>query len=380
MNARVICVLICFGVFNTVVAQSIYNSTSIFIPGSTTIYASDVNNDGYILNNGTIETTGNWNNGNVYQGLGTVSLTGTNQLINNSGQSIHQLLISGGGIKTLDSDLVIDGSIEFASGIINIDDRGDLLITDDANIEGGSASSFVDGPLSIQGTGLKFFPIGRGTSYYPVTLTNIQGVKPTTQLAAYANLPDVTTTENVDIDQRVYWKLKTIDGSYSGSPISAPVNIDVDEANRIVFVTADKFDHEFEVIETDNLTTSEGIKFATSKDPVTKSIFAIGSLPDKPVKPGYLSTTLSPNAANPDNRLVKMFGDDIQPDNFHFTVVNRWGNVVFASTSLNNMATHGWDGKTSGQILPAGAYPYHLSYVDRKGKESSTRGFIIIIH
>src|SRR4051812_26993798 len=86
---------------NVVGAQSLINSTSIFIPGSVTIHANNVENNGFIRNNGTIETTGNWKNKNVYQGQGTTAFTGNNQSIDNNGQDIHHLLISGGSSKSV---------------------------------------------------------------------------------------------------------------------------------------------------------------------------------------------------------------------------------------------------------------------------------------
>jgi hypothetical protein len=363
-----------------VAAQAIHNSTSIFVSNSTTIYCGDVDNNGLILNNGTIEITGNWANQQVYQGLGTIILSGANQSIDNNDQSVQDLLVIGVGTKTLTGNLMIDGSIELAAGIINVGDDDTLLVRNGAQVNGGSVVSFVEGALTVEGTGYKFFPIGRNGVYYPVSLTDIQGVDLTTHLAAFNNLPSVKTSTPVDIDPRVYWKRQTIKGGFVGSRVSAPVQLNTDDPDRIAFITGNSFQDEFGIVGSTGLQSLDGLTFAVSKDPIDKAIFAFGELPEKPAPPPYLSTTLSPNASNPDNRLIKLFSVDINSDNFHFVVVNRWGNTVFESRSLNDMSTNGWNGKSDGQLLPSGPYPYSLSYIDKTGSEQTTRGFVTILY
>jgi hypothetical protein len=380
MKGGSIHIVILVAASNVAAGQSIHNSTSIFIPPSITVYAGDLENTGFILNSGTIEATGNWNNQNVYQGLGTIVLSGASQMIDNNDQSIQNLLISGAGSKTLSGKLTIDGSIEFASGIVEVGDDDTLLVRKQADIEGGSSISFVDGALIIEGTGYKFFPIGRNGVYHPVSLNDIEGVNVATQLAAFNDMPLVRTTTPIDVDERVYWNRQTIKGSFFGSPISASANISIDDPAKIAFVTGNNFENEFTVLDNGGLQTSDAITFATSRTPVKDHIFALGALSDNPVAPAYLSTTLSPNASNPDNRLVRFFGADLTPGNFHFIVVNRWGNTVFECRSPDTMNREGWNGKDGGQLLPAGAYPYSLSYVDKVGKEQTKRGFITIIY
>lgn len=379
MRKTFIHIVMLVAVSKIVAAQAIHNSTSIFIPKSITVYSGDIDNNGLILNNGTIETTGNWNNQQVYQGLGTVVLSGGDQSIDNNDQPIQDLLIQGAGSKTLTGKLTIDGSIEFASGVVNVGDDDTLVVRVGATIEGGSATSYVEGALTVEGTGYKFFPIGRNGAYYPVSLTNIQGVNLTTQFAAFNDLPAVETSTPVEIDHRVYWKRVTVKGGYFGSPVSAPIEMNTDVPERVAFVTGNSFQEEFNIVGNNGLQLTDGRTFALSKDPIDESIFAFGELPEKPA-PTYFSTTLSPNASNPENRLIKMFGVDVAPDRFHFVVVNRWGNTVFESTSIIDMSNEGWNGRSGGQLLPSGPYPYSLSYVDNTGKEQITRGFITILY
>ena len=378
---RQTCGIIWFVIMSTTaVSQSIHNSSMLFVPKSVSIYSDDFENDGFVQNNGTIEVTGNWNNHQVYQGLGSIILSGTDQSISNNDQAIEDLLISGGGTKSVDGKLTINGSIQFAAGIVEVDSRDALLVRKDASIEGGSASSFVDGALAIEGTGYKFFPVGRGGSYYPVLLPDVRGMNPTTQITAHKDLPFVKTLSPVEVDQSVYWTLNTISGKFNGSRVAVGYHAETDEPERIVFVVADDVGDEFSIVDNDGFESSNGTDYITSNEVINQSIIAMGTLPEKPALPGYLSTTMSPNASNPDNRFIKVFGPDIRSDNFHFHVVNRWGNVIFESRSLADMTTEGWDGRHGGQLVPAGAYPYRLSYADRKGKAATVTGFITIIY
>jgi gliding motility-associated-like protein len=109
-------------------------------------------------------------------------------------------------------------------------------------------------------------------------------------------------------------------------------------------------------------------------------MFTVATLPDEPMRPSYLSTTLSPNAANVINRAVRLQGADLVDNGFEFEVYNRWGNQLFRSTSLSYMSTTGWDGTQAGQLLPSGAYPYRAAYRDRTGKEIQQTGFITIVY
>ena len=109
------------------------------------------------------------------------------------------------------------------------------------------------------------------------------------------------------------------------------------------------------------------------------NIIALAELAGEPPREFYFSTTLSPHASNPENRSVKIFGDNVTARNFRFQVFNRWGLVVYESSSVTAMTSQGWDGKHNGNILPSGVYPYSLTYVGTTGKAVKRTGFITII-
>jgi len=65
-----------------------------------------------------------------------------------------------------------------------------------------------------------------------------------------------------------------------------------------------------------------------------------------------------PNAFNPTgyNTIFKPIGEVGEPQTYQFAIYNRWGQLVFQTTDVNQ----GWDGKFNGEFVPAGAYVYYL--------------------
>lgn len=360
----------------SVFSQDVHNGTSMFIPNGITLHFDDLDNHGFIQNNGTMEMRGDWLNQGVYQGLGTIILSGVDQQFNNNSQAVQSMLIDGGGKKTIEGKLIINSSLDLASGMVKVDSRDTLLIREAATVEGGSESSFVEGALITEGTGFKFFPVGWNGTYHPITLTDVRGLNPVLQVAAFEHLPVISTSRNIEVERSVYWTQQAINGSYDGSPVMLSFGIlDVDPED-LAFVAGENFEERFDVIEN----TGTENNAVLSEVPIAQSIIAFGTLPPEPVMPGYLSTTLSPNAHDPDNRLIKLFGNGVSDTNFSFRVFNRFGSLLFESTSLSMMASDGWDGKFNGQFLSAGAYPYKLSYVDSDGREGNRTGFITVIY
>ena len=82
----------------------------------------------------------------------------------------------------------------------------------------------------------------------------------------------------------------------------------------------------------------------------------------------YVPNVFSPNATNPENQTLKMYGFGVSDDDFIFTVYNRWGEKVYEQTSFTQAITVGWTGeyKNSGEQLDMGVYTYivRARYVD----------------
>lgn len=58
----------------------------------------------------------------------------------------------------------------------------------------------------------------------------------------------------------------------------------------------------------------------------------------------YVPNVFNPSASNPENRVVKVYGNDISNDNFFFRIVNRWGNTMYETSSFDEANSQGWDG------------------------------------
>jgi gliding motility-associated-like protein len=76
----------------------------------------------------------------------------------------------------------------------------------------------------------------------------------------------------------------------------------------------------------------------------------------------------APNAFTPDgdgkNEMFFLYGNDIDPSEFELQVFNRWGELIFSSSSLSS----GWDGAYKGQKCPNDVYVWKV-----KAKSLTTR-------
>jgi gliding motility-associated-like protein len=373
-------VIILSFVYSTAWCQTLHNNTSIFISKATSVYVSDVSNNGFIMNNGSMHVSGDWANTHIYQGNGTIALEGTDQFVDNNDQSIEDMIVDGGGRKTIRSEIGISGTLHLHNGILQTGSNGTLSISSRADIQGGSSISFVNGPLVSRGTGYRFFPIGVNQRYYPVWFTNIRGIDPVIEVEVLDEKSTIQTTVPVEMTSPVLWTRKVIDGRFQGSEITAVIPSVPQDESRVVFIEGDDTSEQFTIVENDRLFSEGGQDVASSKEMITKGMFTIGTLPEEPARPAFLSTTLSANASDVVNRVIKMQGVDLVDDGFFFEVYNRWGNQLFETSSLNYMSGTGWDGKQNGQQLPAGAYPYRVVYRDRTGGETQQTGFITIVY
>lgn len=65
----------------------------------------------------------------------------------------------------------------------------------------------------------------------------------------------------------------------------------------------------------------------------------------------------------------------VQPDMLFWGVYNKWGEVVFATKSLNG----GWDGTFKSQPQTPGTYFYFSIYETKDGKLMDSKGSFLLI-
>lgn len=148
----------------------------------------------------------------------TVNYNGSgNQTVKNTGYS--NLIISGGGNKSLGGATTVSGTLTLTSGYLITTLSNSLTVTNTSAsaISGGSATSFIDGsvqwnlPTLASGTTYQF-PVGKGGTYLPFSLVN-----PTTTGASSAKVEafssnsggsaDETTLQSINSTE--YWSLVT---------------------------------------------------------------------------------------------------------------------------------------------------------------------------
>jgi gliding motility-associated-like protein len=87
----------------------------------------------------------------------------------------------------------------------------------------------------------------------------------------------------------------------------------------------------------------------------------------------YVPNAFNPSSANPDNRVLRIYGYVIK--NLQFMVFNQWGEKVFET---NNQSV-GWDGNYKGKPLPSGVYIYVMKWTHLDGTVNENKGSISLI-
>jgi hypothetical protein len=121
-------------------------------------------------------------------GLPVLELNGTvNQNINITGTITNsvEVKVNNPAGATLQSALVLPYRLNLINGKITTSLTNILTLADNAVTAGASSVSFVEGPLRKVGDDNFIFPVGVGSIYAPVTITNVSG----------GNMSDIFTAE-----------------------------------------------------------------------------------------------------------------------------------------------------------------------------------------
>ena len=241
--------------------------------------------------------------------------------------------------------------------------------------------SFVEGPLIARGTGYKFMPIGKSGSYYPIELLNVSGIDPVVQVEAFDQQSSFRLEGYGRVLSNVYWKQTTLSGTYLGSPVTLGYNVPTGaEAVDIYQSPADS--ELFTAAGNTSVSSEVGYDKVATSQTLTGSLLLIGQ--PVIVEPGsekfYFPTSLSPDAANPDNRSIRVFGSQLTEDGFLFVVYNRWGQQLFESRSLEFMSKNGWSGQQqAGGAVASGVYPYLIKGKLKSGESMEQKGMISVV-
>jgi|GEM_PF-875479 len=351
--------------------------------GTLTVMGDAINSNGCILTNkGMLSLTGNWTNGGSYNGNGTLKLVGGPQTIthspNGGKQTIGTLVLDGQGEKRWINYTEILDTLVLQKGVITLGANAQIFLSDTVFIRGGSPASYVSGPLFHRGTeGKKFFPIGKEGAYLPVELDQVNGTKSVVVgMEAFLNNAGATLGKGTQwVSTGLHWRRTSLPGpgTFSGAFVTLHYGSQARVTDRKDLIMNDMI-----VAEASQLpgsyqsaggvaisgTASEGS--VTSKDPVTGSYFTVGTSDGKALPAAstmYIPNTFSPSAANPEEKVWKIYGSQLETEGFLLRIYNRWGNLIYENASLAELTQRGWDGRNpgTGKVESGGVYTYTVS-------------------
>ena len=333
------------------------------------VLGEGLRNRGTLTNRGTVRVLGDWINERTYV-AGAASevqlLDNEPQRVDQRGQSFHHLTIDGGGTKNVLSEARVTGTLTLTDGIIVPQPNAPLILEATASVAEGSEASYVAASMQYQGNGARHFPLGLNGDYLPLTLTDVAGALPTLRVRVVAPNPSATAGETVErITTTRHWEITPTEGTFTGSLAELTVTSDdaLDDLRGAIVVRSDQVGGVFTSLGQSSRTGDASRGSVTSELPVTQALVAIGltsefSIDDQVLVP----SAFSPDAPNPVNRVLKVYAAALLPELFSFRIVDRWGTLVYSTTSLSQAQDQGWDGRRPGDrsLAPPGVYQYYL--------------------
>ncbi|MFA7046623.1 MAG: gliding motility-associated C-terminal domain-containing protein [Bacteroidales bacterium] len=90
----------------------------------------------------------------------------------------------------------------------------------------------------------------------------------------------------------------------------------------------------------------------------------------------FIPNAFSPYNTDDINDYFHIYAENIDIDDFYFSIYNRWGQLLFHTTDPRFR----WDGKYNGDYLPQGIYTYKLIYRNAENNYKELNGSIFILH
>ena len=254
------------------------------------------------------------------------------------------------------------------------------------SVVGGSEISYIEGPLFHQGQGYKYFPVGSNGNFRPAELMNVTGTNPVVGIAVYQPNPDPTVPlQLLAVSDTRYWQLIHQSGVYDGSQIRLKVTNDerlgsAVDIQDVVVTSADSIGGIFLSLGQSQFTGSLSDGEVTSSTPAFSEFYAIAVEGFAEERALFVPGALSPAALDPEDQVVKVYGQQIVDEDFMFRIYNRWGQIVYETNSFVEANTDGWDGETSsGDEESIGIYQYTLTGRFASGTPFQRNGSIQVI-
>ncbi len=355
------------------------------------IVDGDIQNQGDFFNLGNISLSGDWVNSGMYNGtMGGFTMTGDDmQRVFNNDLLISELIINSNDTVVLEGNMVeVEDLIDFRSGVLKTAGSNQLIIDNTADVRVPTpGSSYFEGRLILEGgseltdapdetdTQFKLFPLGANGRYAPITFSSIQENDfyqlAVTFITPNSRVPEPDSTLIGVSDESLYHvevvtpgiesalvEVGFVDENLDESSFTLinPINADI-KSPVVAIATAPE--GPFTTLGGDTLTfetiISEEELFLA--DGIDKYV-AVALAPRIPDHVDvFIPEAFSPVASDPINRALRVFGIGIREDNFRMVVFNRYNNVVYETTELNEATSIGWDGRLkNGNDAPRGLY------------------------
>ncbi|UII29255.1 gliding motility-associated C-terminal domain-containing protein [Fulvivirga maritima] len=92
----------------------------------------------------------------------------------------------------------------------------------------------------------------------------------------------------------------------------------------------------------------------------------------------YIPNVFSPRSSNPENSVVKVYGENILANNFTFQIYNRWGSVVYKTNNLTEAQGRGWTGSSEGEAKENNVFTYIVRGQFENGESFEKTGTITL--
>ena len=384
----------------------VQENASIFIQEDAGMqFGGDLDNEGFIENNGTIDLYSDFNNSNIFNGaLGILSFNGSEpQLVFCSSLELRGLRMNSTSTAQFQDDsVVVSEMAEFLNGILIVDSLSELVLQSNAEVLGGSDFSYVDGSITQYGTGYKFFPVGDSTYYEPIEFLDVRGAGPALKVEVNHPITFLPTPaeEVVGVSEHAMWKVQLVDGSFDSSLVKIDFmgadlqnftnrnNINFLVSSPVIAAT-DSLGSPFEslgvseLIDTDSLTSGivtseEGLKI------IRTNTAYIGVAKAPLIPPGgvvHIPNAFSPLASDVDNQTFRIFGEKILREDFELKIFNRFNVLVYKTEDYDEANTRGWDGtnQNSGKEEPRGLYYFSVQLRRENGELFKKEGPLYLI-
>jgi hypothetical protein len=366
------------------VAQTYVHSGQVHIQAGSQVVVTggEVVNKATFVNQGNLVLTSNWQNLASYpSALGSIALLGSApQKFSHNGDAIGVLYIENPTSVEVSGDVTVAGKLILAEGLVIPVNSAEVVISEEAVVEGGGSNAYVEGMLYHSGTGTKFYPIGKNGWYAPLTLEQVTGQNPVVGVEFSESTAQPLTGPDMQLPD-FYWQVHSLSGTFTGSPVSllAPLNSPPREGALYILAGSEQVDVPFtNMAEAEWQMVGNEVQFTTSSM-VNSAYLTIGR-PTEGAAPGfYLPNALSPSAPHPEDRTIKIYSETIQPEGFSFTIWDSWGHVVYTTNSYTEASTRGWQGNYTGKgEAQPGMYKYLLQGTYTNGKPFNQKGTLFL--